>query len=284
MVFRSKNRDRCLEIALALHVAGIESEVRSETHDFGVWVKSLDAQRSRVELDAYTVENPEAPSARVIVHQPAHTWIGPLCYAITLVLMAWLEHRREFGIDWLEAGKTHALGIRQGQWWRTVTALTLHADSLHLLANLMLGGVFGLLASQSLGVGVAWLGILVAGSLGNALNAWIRPPQHSSIGASTAVFAALGILAAQAWRRNRWQTSWMQRWAPIIGGVLLLAYLGTGGERTDVAAHVCGFACGAGLGSLLGTLRQRVLLARSAQWICGAVALALLATAWIIAL
>jgi len=50
-----------------------------------------------------------------------------------------------------------------------VTALTLHVDSGHLITNLGFGMLFGYLAGQLLGPGIAWASILAAGALGNFL-------------------------------------------------------------------------------------------------------------------
>ncbi len=206
-------------------------------------------------------------------------------YAAVLVLVAVLRRQEVFDFDWFSAGKTHAGLIRHGQWWRAVTALTLHADLAHLFGNIIIGGLIGLFAGQLLGSGLAWFSILIAGTAGNLLNAWIRQPDHTSVGASTAVFAALGILAAYAWRRRlRRQAPGLARWAPLVGGAVLLSLLGTGGVRTDVAAHVTGFLSGLLLGTLYGSLGDRVVLSMGRQVLLGILALAVLALAWSLAL
>ena len=131
----------------------------------------------------------------------------------------------------------------------TLTALSLHGDLGHLASNLAAGLVFGLLLSQLLGWGLAWLAMLVAGGLGNGLDALLRFEPHAAVRASTALFGALGVLAGY-WRRARtipWRGG-IRRWAPLAGGVMLLVFLGTSGERTDVGAHVAGFAVGGLIG------------------------------------
>jgi rhomboid protease GluP len=123
----------------------------------------------------------------------------------------------------MEAGR-----VTSGEWWRTVTALTLHVDLAHLGANLVFGALFGLLAGQALGGGVAWLLIVMAGALGNFANAWLQLPEHISIGASTAVFSALGLIVVHAVRPDAASREPVRRWSPVVGGVLLLAFLGVG--------------------------------------------------------
>lgn len=284
-VYRSGIRKECIEFALVLKAAGIDHQVHAKAGEFTLVVAAADAVRTRAELDAYAAENRDWPTSAVRLPQRAGGWSGVLGYAAVLLLFAILERGETFGLDWFGAGKTHAGLIQRGQWWRTVTALSLHADLSHLVANIVIGGLIGVFAGQLLGSGLAWVSILIAGATGNLLNAWIRQPGHTSVGASTAVFAALGIVAAYGWqRRRRMQASRLARWAPLVGGVILLSYLGTGGVRTDVAAHVAGFLAGALLGALYGKLGDRVALAAGAQFLLGMVALAILALAWALAL
>jgi hypothetical protein len=70
------------------------------------------------------------------------------------------------------------------------------------------------------------------GNLGNALTALAYWPQeHRSLGASTAVFGALGLLVGDAlWLllRRRAGRSWWKWMLPLGAGLSLLAFLGTG--------------------------------------------------------
>jgi len=224
-LLRSGSEEDCREHALVVQAVGTAHEGRRAVDGFTIAVTPTDAARSRAELDAYAMENRDRPTARGATRQRAGGWAGVVGFATVLLTMAVMERRHAFGVDWFAVGKTHAGLIRQGEWWRTVTALGLHVDLAHLLASLVIGGLVGLFAGQSLGSGLAWCSILIAGALGNLLNAWVHPPQHTSLGASSAVFAALGLLAAYAWwqRRTR-RTSLLERWAPLVGGVLLLSY------------------------------------------------------------
>jgi len=79
------------------------------------------------------------------------------------------------------------------------------------------------------------------------------------------------------------QDRWPYRLGPIVGGVALLAYTGTGDENTDIGAHLAGFACGFVAGMLL-TLAARHLPQRSLQRAAGILALLLVAGAWAAAL
>jgi membrane associated rhomboid family serine protease len=211
----------------------------------------------------------------------ASGWPGVCGYICVLLIAGILQ--QHMGAEWFEAGMSHAGRIRSGEWWRTVTALTLHSDVAHLSANAVIGGLFGLFAGQIFGNGLAWLSIVIAGTAGNLLNAFVRDPGHTSIGASTAVFAALGLVAAHSWilQRHRDQSR-LARFAPIIGAAVLLSFLGTSGERTDVLAHVTGFFAGLLLGAAFGLLGRRVAFGRGAQTSMGMTAIVVLVVAWFV--
>ena len=76
------------------------------------------------------------------------------------------------------------------------------------------------------------------------------------------------------------QERWPYRFGPIVGGIALLAYTGTGDENTDIGAHLSGFVCGFGGGMLL-TLIADYLPARRIQLGAGIAAVMLVTLAWI---
>ncbi len=150
-------------------------------------------------------------------------------------------------IDWLAIGNSDAGKIIQGEWWRLLTALTLHSGWLHLFSNLCIGSLFIVRLCRDLGAGLGWALLLASGVLGNLINATLQHPDHRSIGASTAVFGVIGALAAI--NLLRYRLNLYRRWAlPFAGALGLLALLGASGENTDLGAHLFGFAAGLGLG------------------------------------
>src|SRR4029453_17518927 len=123
------------------------------------------------------------------------------------------------------------------------------------------------------------------------LNAWFyHTERHSTIGASTAVFGALGMLVA--WELvDRWRTprsrGWWQLVVPLGGGLALLAYLGAGDERggrVDYMAHLWGFIAGLGLCGILAWNRVRERLRVQVQWVLSGIAVFLPIVAWACAL
>jgi membrane associated rhomboid family serine protease len=238
-----------------------------------------------MEIDDYISENQAAQPSTTTVIEQGSGWPGVIVYTIVLLLMFVLQHQGILGVEWFDAGRANAALIRQGEWWRTVTALSLHSDLIHLVSNIVFGGMIGFFAGKMLGSGLAWFSILLAGAAGNMLNALIRDPRHTSIGASTAVFAAFGMVAAFASvRRRHLRVSKLARYAPIVGAVVLLSYLGTSGERTDVFAHVAGFVAGLLFGALYGNLGDKIIMGIRTQILLGIGAVALLGLTWLIAL
>ena len=187
----------------------------------------------------------------------------------------------------------HGESVLNGEVWRLFTALTLHSGLKHLAGNLVFGIFFGLFAGRLLGSGYAWLVIVLSAGIANGINVLLLDPSHRAIGASTAVFAALGLVAGYVWRgklmsqeHNRWTT----RIGPIVGGLALLMYTGSGStdpltgiNNTDVGAHLLGFVMGFISGILLirfGPLPR----SDTGQALAGAAALAIVVGSWLIAL
>ena len=283
-VYRSARKE-CLEHALALEAAGINYAIQERPDGYAIVVATQDAAKARSEIEAYAQENPAELFATPYVPPRANGWAGVVGYTAVLALITILQHHGIFARDWRGAGRLNAGLIRQGEMWRTVTALSLHLDLVHLVGNIAIGGLVGLFAGQLLGSGLAWISILLAGAFGNLLSASFRPASYAAIGASTAVFAALGILAAYEWvRRRQTRASMFVRYAPIVGGVVLLSYLGTGCERTDVLSHIAGFSSGLLLGAIYAKLGSRIMFGSGVQFLLGIGAVAILSLAWILAL
>jgi membrane associated rhomboid family serine protease len=186
-------------------------------------------------------------------------------------------------LDAFDLGELDAARLQAGQWWRAWTALTLHLDGPHLAANLAAGVWFGYLAGRQMGVGTAWFLTVTGAAIANLLEGLFGPAEHLSVGASTAVFAALGAMSAYSWReRYQLPQRWARRWGPLVAGVILLGWTGSAGEgtQTDVIAHIAGFAVGAVLGATVALPGVQRLVRRVPQWLSGAAALASILLAW----
>lgn len=271
--------------ALVLVAAGIQCQLIRRPNEVALLVGAGHAAYAIAELAAYDREQRTSAPPRLTL-PPLRTGLSGLLAAwCALVFVDSAANNQAFGFDWQLGGEAVAGAIVGGEWWRTVTALSLHADIGHLLSNLAAGSILAIFLAQVLGSGVTWLAILASGALGNGINALIEPPSHTAIGASTAVFGAIGILALLAVRYQMpLRRRGFRRWAPIAAGVMLLAFLGVQGDNIDVGAHVFGFLAGCLLG--VGLSFTGPLYARNAQVqvAAGAAAAILFVGAWMLAL
>lgn len=173
-----------------------------------------------------------------------------------------------------------------GQWYRLVTALTLHSGTAHVLGNTAFGLLFTTLLCLRTGLGCGLLLVVLGGIGGNALNAAVRiyyGGAFVSLGFSTGVFAAVGALAgwlalAQARQDRR------KAFVPLAAGGAILAMLGTEGENVDYLAHLFGLGCGFALGLAGHWLQGHTPYGRGVQWLCGLASVAILVLAWMRAL
>ena len=286
-VFRSWQRHECNERLLVLTAVGVEALITAAAGEFLLQVAPHDAGYAARHLLQYEAENRPLPPPPPPPPVYEYAWVGCAIYILVLVGVAWVLSNGLVRLDAFDLGELDAARVQAGEWWRAWTALTLHLDAPHLAANLGAGTWFGYLAARQMGSGTAWLITVTGAALANLLEALLGPPEHRAVGASTAVFSALGAMSAYSWReRFALPQRWARRWGPLIAGVILLGWTGAGGEGTDVdvVAHLAGFAVGAVLGATAALPRARRLLQRVPQWLSGAAALASLAIAWACAL
>ena len=287
-VFRSAQRRECNERLLVLTAVGVEAMVATAPGGgFELQVAPGDAAYAARHLLQYDAENRPLPPLPPPPPAYPHAWVGCVVYVVVLVGVAWVLSNGLVRLDAFELGELDAVRVQAGEWWRAWTALTLHLDGPHLAANLGAGTWFGYLAARQMGGGTAWFITVTGAALANLLEGLLGPPGHRAVGASTAVFSALGAMSAYSWReRFALPQRWARRWGPLIAGVILLGWTGTGGEGTDVdvVAHLGGFAVGALLGATAALPRCQRILQQLPQSLLGAAAIASVAIAWVCAL
>ncbi len=248
-------------------------------------------EAARRELLAWREANRNwPPKTLVLWHEPAAYPAGGLWSLLPAwALLVFYFYTGPFNHDLAAhlAGGSDLAKIRSGEWWRCITSLTLHADVPHVLGNVVTMWAFGFAICRSAGVGLAWLGILLAGFFGNFIPAFWSDDAGLAVGASTATFGALGILVTLQMRRNwgSWaglRSVWSRIWLPLFAGLALLGFLGVS-EGSDLRGHFWGFAAGAGVGLLLLPVADRKL----SWWVQAPLALAAaaaLVAAWHFAL
>ena len=284
-VFQSLHRSACEERALVLTAVGIPSVVAMQGGQFLLEVDVANVAVALTELRHYEAESRPAPPPPPPQRLHGYAWIGCLAYVAILLGVAHMIAQGLWRLDAFDAGELDAGRVQSGQWWRAWTALTLHLDAAHLAANLGAGVWFGYLAARQLGSGRAWFFIVNGAALANWLEGEFGPTTHRAVGASPAVFTALGMLAAHSWRtRYHLPQRWALRWGPLVAGVILLGWLGSAGEGTDLVAHATGFVIGTLIGATSALPQVERALDHAPEWLFGFAAVACVSFGWAFAL
>ena len=281
----SPSRDQAEAWDLVLEAVGIPHRVGLAEEGWAVLVPSALVGTALAALDANDREAAEEPAREAPPPDHGRSFVG-LAAAATIAAIFWVSGPRN-GPDaggWFRVGSGVAAEIVHGQWWRVVTALTLHSDFMHVTGNAVAFVVFLSALGRWLGGGLALFATLLAGAAGNLLTALVYGNPHNVVGASTATFAALGLLGGlQFVRRYRARTvgRFKRAFLAIAASLGLFAMLGVG-EKTDMLAHAAGLGFGLGFGLLWGRLVRRPVL-QPAQAICLIVTVAAVAGAWLLA-
>ena len=127
---------------LALKARGIpalERGGRDRLH-----VQPMDGEAARAELEAMDAEEQErAAPRRRVPEERLHSRFAPLGGALFAALLLGIyvvTGPAASRAVWFAAGASDAARVVHGEWWRTITALTLHVDSNHVLSNIAIGG------------------------------------------------------------------------------------------------------------------------------------------------
>jgi len=265
-----------------LAAAGTPHWLRHRLDGWAVIVPPDDVPSALARLAAYDKENSrEGPSRHDETTSARPMTIVGAVVALLLIGFFAITGPRAAHSTWFERGSADATRMMAGEWWRAITALTLHADAPHLAGNAAATVVLVTAVCWHLGPGVGlWL-LLLAGAGGNAITAAVHGGDHVSVGASTATFGAIGILAALRIIGGRAGAGRTKSWVVIAAGLALLAFLGTG-PHADLLAHLFGFLLGLGLG-LIGALAIRWIPPAPVQWLLAAAAGAAVVGAWRVA-
>ena len=250
-----------------------------------IYVATRQQERALYEIASYDRENRDWPPI------PVTNTFSPTFQAMSAVVIGCLVFIYGLSGDWhlkslwfaKGAGDSSAI-IDNFEMYRLVTALTLHADIVHLMGNCFLGGFLLHFFFHLTGNGIGLFAMLLSSFLANLINVLIHGPGHMFVGFSTAVFSVIGMLctisfALQSRRLSR------HFFMPIMSGLALLAFLGASGERTDLGAHLFGLLCGLVFGNfvrlpLFASLRASFAL----QTLLGLASLGAFGFSWFLAL
>jgi membrane associated rhomboid family serine protease len=218
-------------------------------------VESRFAEPVREEISCFEREKVGWPPRPVVPHSSkwGRAMLTPFLWALAVLAVFDAQSASPGRWEALEALDARAV-FHDGQVWRAATALFLHWDLEHLISNLVAGVFVFTSVISVVGVLRGWLLLFLASTAGNLAVATVHyPGPYRSLGASTAIFAGLGLLTGRAIRgiiRTQGPRHWRPVLIPLASGAVLLAWFGAGGVDTDVPAHAAGFAAGLILGYL----------------------------------
>ena len=254
IIFENLSADQADTYRLVLSSSGISYRSKKGKHGWSISVNDTEYEKALNTIEQYLKENQDFhPTDEPLRHEYHKTFTGLWVSAILLAFHVAITIGNDSEVFVRTYGSS-AFHILHGELYRSVTSLMIHASVVHLAGNMLGIAIFGTAVCTITGWGVGWFMILATGVLGNLMNAVLYKTGHISIGASTAVFGAVGILAAhQFFKKFRLPGQRMRAWLPLGAGLALLSILGSG-EHTDLAAHLFGFMAGLILGAFYGVL------------------------------
>jgi membrane associated rhomboid family serine protease len=243
-IILATSEKQAMDWSLVLVSQGIESTIERspETQRWQLSVPRVEYQRAIQAIKQYHLENKRTAWVREL------PWSGLLfdgrAAALIVLLIAVFFSNEASGGTWETLGVMSNRLVRAGEWWRLFTATSLHGDIAHLAINATTGLLLVGLAMGAYRAGVGLLACYLAGVGGNLAGLLLYNDRHQSLGASGIVMGALGLITAQS--IGPWGLAVRELIVrALCGGFLLLVLLGLSPDpRTDVLAHVGGFATG----------------------------------------
>ena len=258
--FKNLSEDDADAYGLVLSSTGISHHVIKRGHGWEIRVNDTDYEKAVIAIEHYLKENPEVQKSEDSLYykyQRTYTgiWVSILLIAFHVAIT--ISDKSDYFVKTYGSSAFHIL---HGEFYRSVTSLMLHANPLHLMGNIAGIAIFGTAVCTVMGWGMGWLMILVTGMLGNLMNALLYESGHISVGASTAIFGAIGILSAhQLFKKFKQSGQKLKAFLPLGSGLALLGILGSG-AHSDVMAHLFGFLAGIVLGCLYSLFVKRPII------------------------
>jgi membrane associated rhomboid family serine protease len=273
-----------MDWSLALASQSIEPVIQwsEETRKWSLLVQPAEYERAMDTIRLYRLENRgwawrrELPGSELEIHS------GALFWCFLLIAIHWVGTEVYERLEVL--GRMDSAAVHRGQWWRLFTAVTLHADLAHLMANVTFGVLMLGLAMARFGPGVTLLLAYVAGAFGNLFGLWLYPKAYFGVGASGMMMGALGLLCVHSiglWRRNPKAARYIV--SGVVAGILLFVMFGLN-PSSDILAHFGGFISGIFFGLLLSAFPEKKLHIPWINSFCFALLLLLLSITWSLAL
>lgn len=218
----------------------------TESNGYHLLVTPTAAAHLRPQLAAYARERLRWPPAPLV--DPAANRSLPLLgpFLWSALILALFRYRGAWDAAWMLDARAI---FDHGEIWRAFTALFLHGSAEHVLSNAVSGAFIFAAVLSVFGRLRGWLLLALTAFAGNLATAAVNYPEaYRSLGASTAIFAAVGLLTGRALRfvaSSRHPQRWRALFIPLAAGLTVLALHGVAATpQVDVGAHLCGWLAG----------------------------------------
>jgi rhomboid protease GluP len=249
-------------------------KVRAETRD-AVLQRSVDRRLGQAQQLAHLSASSEMLLARLVAEALGmrKDEARPRASATLAVWALILLNVAMFGVEWILGGTTntqtlHNLGalepdavIVRHEYWRLFTALFLHYGKLHLLFNLYALYLLGPELERIIGSVKFTISYLIAG-LGSSAGVVLLCALNLTnadllVGASGCVMGVIGVSAGLLLRHRQTPLAG-RRLRNIVVIVALQTAFDLWTPQVSLAAHLCGFITGVGVGAILAAQRRRL--------------------------
>jgi uncharacterized protein len=172
---------------------------------------------------------------------PVWTLIG---INVFIFLITWISHL--FGNDLLFNLLTLTKPVFDNSYWAILTAMFLHVDIWHLFSNMLTLYFFGTFCLQLIGARWFLVVYFVGGIFGNILFLLLAPDWSSVVGASGAVYAIGGVLAAMRPTLKVYLYFFipLPLWVVVIIGFLITAPIGNIAWQAHLGGLIVGLLAG----------------------------------------
>jgi membrane associated rhomboid family serine protease len=184
-------------------------------------------------------------------------WVTPTIAALIVVAFVFelargVSAMKPTTAQLLAVGGSFGPAVAKGEWWRTLSAMFLHAGLLHIGLNLWAFLSVGRFVERIFG-NVSFLALYLLGGFAGELASLAVHPMAVGVGASGAIFSVYGSLLAfglvhkgvfprEVLRKQR---------SSLLAFVGYNVVFGVMAPGVDIAAHAGGFVAGMAAGALL---------------------------------
>lgn len=135
--------------------------------------------------------------------------------------------------------------IANGEWWRILTSMFIHANFMHVLFNMFSLFLFGPELEKIAGKARFLTIYFIAGLAGEAATFLLKAPNYASLGASGAIFGIFGAFGAILYHNRRTTPQLRQILLPIIVISVIMTFLQSNvNETSHIGGLIAGFILG----------------------------------------